>query len=59
MNADILPYRIIKNTLLHPDIDLIINDMSLLKTVEDLSGKTVKYVMNNWDVNILRQIANE
>ena len=59
MNADILPYRIMKNTLLHPNIDLIINDISLLKTVEDLSGKTVKYVMNNWDANILRQIADE
>jgi len=59
MNAERLPYRIMKNTLLHPNIDLIINDMSLLKTVEDLSGKKVKYVMNNWDVNVLRQIANE
>jgi len=48
-----------KNTLLHPNIDLIINDMSQLKTVEEITNKKIKYVMNNWDLNVLRQIANE
>jgi len=59
MNAQRLPYSIMKNTLLHPNIDLIINDMSQLKTIEEITNKKIKYVMNNWDLNVLRQIANE
>lgn len=59
MNAQRLPYSIIKNTLLHPNIDLIINDMSQLKTIEEITNKKIKYVMNNWDLNVLGQIANE
>ena len=59
MNAQQLPYRIIKNTLLHPHIDLIAQDQSQVKLIEQLTNKKVKYVMNNWDVNVLRQIADE
>ena len=59
MNAQQLPYRIIKNTLLHPHIDLITQDQSQVKLIEQLTNKKVKYVMNNWDVNVLRQIADE
>ena len=59
MNAQRLPYSIMKNTLLHPNIDLIINDMSQLKTIEEITNKKIKYVMNNWDLNVLGQIANE
>ena len=54
-----LPYAIIKNTLLHPSVELIVNDQSQVKLVEELTNKKVKYVMNNWDVNVLRQIADE
>ena len=59
MNAQILPYRIMKNTLLHPSIDLIVDSPQQLKTIEEISNKKVKYIMHNWDTNILRQIANE
>ena len=59
MNAQQLPYRIMKNTLLNPHIDLIVNDQSQVKLIEELTNKKVKYVMNNWDVNVLRQIADE
>lgn len=59
MNAERLPYTIMKNTLLHPNIDLIINDMSQLKLIEELTNKKVKHIMSNWDINVLRQIANE
>ena len=59
MNAQRLPYRIMKNTLLHPSIDLIVQDASQIKLIEELTNKKVKYVMNNWDVNVLRQIADE
>ena len=59
MNAQRLPYSIMKNTLLHPNIDLIVNDNSQVKLIEELTNKKVKYVMNNWDVNVLRQIADE
>ena len=54
-----LPYRIMKNTLLHPSIDLIINDYSQKKTIEQITNKKVKHIMNNWDINVLRQIADE
>ena len=57
--AEILPYEIMKNTLLHPYIDIIVDSVDKVKIIEDVTGKTVKYVMNNWDVNILRQIGNE
>ena len=46
-------------TLLHPNIDLIVQDASQVELVEELSNKKVKHVMNNWDVNVLRQIADE
>ena len=59
MNAQQLPYRIMKNTLLNPHIDLIVNDQSQVKLIEELTNKKVKYIMNNWDVNVLRQIADE
>jgi len=59
MNAQHLPYKIMKNTLLHPHIDLIVNDQSQVKLIEELTNKKVKYVMSHWDVNVLRQIANE
>lgn len=59
MNAQRLPYRIMKNTLLHPSIDLIVNDQNQVKLIEELTNKKVKYIMNNWDINILRQIADE
>lgn len=59
LNAQQLPYRIMKNTLLHPNIDLIAQDISQVKLLEEITNKKVKYIMNNWDVNILRQIANE
>jgi len=59
MNAQQLPYRIMKNTLLHPNIDLIVQDPSQVTMIEQITNKKVKYIMNNWDVNILRQIANE
>ena len=48
-----------KNTLLHPNIDLIVQDQSQVKLIEELTNKTVKYIMNNWDINVLRQIADE
>ena len=59
MDAQQLPYRIMKNTLLHPNIDLIVQDQSQVKLIEELTNKTVKYIMNNWDINVLRQIADE
>ena len=59
MQAEQLPYAIIKNTLLHPSIELIVHDHSQIKLVEELTNKKVKYVMNNWDANVLRQIADE
>lgn len=59
LNAERLPYQIMKNTLLHPHIDLIVNDNSQVKLIEELTNKKVKYVMNNWDINVLRQIADE
>ncbi len=58
-NAQVLPYSIMKNTLLHPSVDLIVQDASQIPLVEELSGKKVKHIMNNWDVSVLRQIANE
>jgi hypothetical protein len=27
--------------------------------IEELTNKKVKYIMSNWDVNVLRQIADE
>ena len=57
--AQQLPYAIIKNTLLHPSVELIVNDQSQVKLVEELTNKKVKHIMNNWDVNVLRQIADE
>ena len=57
--AQQLPYSIIKNTLLHPSVELIVNDQSQVKLVEELTNKKVKHIMNNWDVNVLRQIADE
>lgn len=59
MNTQYLPYSIIKNTLLHPSVKLIVQDISQVKLIEELSNKKVEYIMNNWDVNVLRQIANE
>ena len=59
MKAQQLPYAIIKNTLLHPSIELIVHDHGQIKLVEELTNKKVKYVMNNWDANVLRQIADE
>ena len=59
MNAQQLPYRIMKNTLLHPNIDLIAQDVSQVSLLEEITDKKIKYVMSNWDVNILRQIADE
>ena len=59
MNTQNLPYKIMKNTLLHPHIDLIVSDQSQVKLIEELTNKKVKYIMNNWDVNVLRQIADE
>jgi len=59
MNAQQLPYRIMKNTLLHPNIDLIAQDVSQVSLLEQITDKKIKYVMSNWDVNILRQIADE
>ena len=57
--AQQLPYAIIKNTLLHPNIDLIVQDINQVKLIEELTNKKVKHVMRDWDVNILRQIADE
>jgi hypothetical protein len=48
-----------KNTLLHPNIDLIVQDINQVKIIESITNKKVNYVMNNWDVNVLRQIADE
>lgn len=59
MNAQYLPYKIMKNTLLHPSIDLIVNDINQVKIIEDISNKKVKYIMNNWDIDTLGQIINE
>ena len=58
-NAQVMTYRIMKNTLLHPNTDLIVESQSQIKLIEELTNKKVKYVMSNWDVNILRQIADE
>lgn len=59
MNAEVLPYAIMKNTLLHPNTDIVVQDASQVKLIEELTNKKVKHIMNNWDVNVLRQIANE
>jgi hypothetical protein len=59
LNAQRLPYQIMKNTLLHPNLDLIVNDQSQVKIIEEITNKKIKYIMNNWDVNVLRQIADE
>ena len=59
MQAQQLPYRIIKNTLLHPSVDIIVADHRQIELVESLSDKKVAHVMANWDLNILRQIADE
>lgn len=57
--AEILPYEIMKNTLLHPYIDIIVDSVDKVKIIEDVTGKKVRYVMSNWDTNVLRQIADE
>ena len=59
MNTQVLPYTIIKNTLLHPSVELIVQSQDQLELIEQLSNKKVKYVMNTWDLNILRQSADE
>jgi hypothetical protein len=59
MNAEVLPYAVMKNTLLHPNTDIVVQDASQVKLIEELTNKKVKHIMNNWDVNVLRQIANE
>ena len=59
MNTQALPYTIIKNTLLHPSVELIVQSQDQVQLIEQLSNKKVKYVMNNWDANVLRQIADE
>jgi hypothetical protein len=59
MEAQQLPYRIIKNTLLHPSVDVIVGDHRQIELVENLADKKVAHVMANWDLNILRQIADE
>jgi len=38
---------------------LIVQDVSQVKLIEELTDKKVKYIMSNWDINVLRQIANE
>ena len=42
MQAEQLPYAIIKNTLLHPSIELIVHDHGQIKLVEELTNKKVK-----------------
>ena len=59
LNTQVLPYKIVKDTLLHPSIDIIVDNQSQVKFIEDLTNKKVKYIMNNWDINVLRQIADE
>lgn len=59
LNAQRLPYQIMKNTILHPNIEMIVNDRGQVKLIEELTNKKVKHVMNNWDINVLRQIADE
>lgn len=59
LKAEILPYEVMKNTLLHPHVDLIVDNIDKVKVIQELTGKKVKYIMNNWDANVLRQIADE
>lgn len=49
----------LEDTLLSPHIDLIVNDVSQMKIVSEITNKKPKYIMQNWDINILRSIANE
>ena len=48
-----------KDTLLHPSVDIIVDNQSQVEFIEELTNKKVKYIMNNWDINVLRQIADE
>lgn len=49
----------LEDTLLNPHIDLIINNVNQTKIVTEITNKKPKYIMQNWDINILRSIANE
>ena len=58
-NAQRMTYRIMKNTLLHPNTEIIVENPNQVKLIEEISNKKVNYIMSNWDVNVLRQIADE
>lgn len=49
----------LEDTFLNPYIDLIINDIDQEKLISEVSNKIPKYIMKDWDINILRRIANE
>jgi hypothetical protein len=49
----------LEDTLLNEHIDLIVNDYQQMKIVSEITNKIPKYIMNDWDINILRSIGNE
>ena len=49
----------LEDTLLNENIDLIVNDFNQIKLITEVTNKTPKHIMNNWDLNVLRSIANE
>ena len=57
--VDQLSYRLLKNTLFHPSVELIANDQNQAVFLQQLTHKKIKHIMPNWDINILRQIGNE
>lgn len=59
MNINNLHFSHLENTVFNPNIDLIVNDHSHINLVKEITNKSPKHVMNNWDLNVLRLIANE
>lgn len=59
MNFTDLYLSQLDDTLLNPNIDIIVNHVSQVKLITELTNKEPKYVMNEWDINVLRSIANE
>lgn len=58
-NIDNLHLSHLENTVLNENIDLIIDNGNNKTLIYQITNKEPKYVMPNWDLNVLREIANE
>jgi hypothetical protein len=56
MKTDKLPYYLVRDTLLHPNIDLVAGSVEIARVLKKISDKSIK-IVDDWNVDAILRLG--